>query len=103
MFGLLAQLLIQLLLLKGTHGCCSVGKILVYGTCPKDDGGGKQTTKHVEQTTQQASTRPHRPPKGTTKETTPPLILTPPPIHNTIAEEGIHFKNTIRDGGSTAL
>ena len=59
MFGLLPQLLIQLLLLKGAHGCCK-GGIKNYqwasATCKE-----KPTTKPVEQTTQGAPTRPHRP------------------------------------------
>ena len=84
MFGLLPQLLLQLLLLKGAHGCCT-GGIKNYqwatATCKE-----KPTTKPVEQTTQRASTRPHRPPQGTTKETTSPPILTLTSIHIELAE-----------------
>ena len=84
MFGLLPQLLIQLLLLKGTHGCyCAKGHWdYAKVKCIIKD---KPTTKPVEQTTQRASTRPHRPPKGTTKDTTPQPILTLTSIHIELA------------------
>ena len=84
MFGLLPQLLIQLLLLKGTHGCyCAKGHWdYAKVKCIIKD---KPTTKPVEQTTQRASTRPHRPPQGTTKETTSPPILTLTSIHIELA------------------
>ena len=70
MFGLLVQLLLQLLLLKGIHGCkCTHGGTWPHGCkCGPGQTGGtwpyckdKPTTKPVEQTTQRASARPHRP------------------------------------------